>query len=200
MSDLTVGDRVLALDLDTNTLVYSNVILFMHLARDVTAVFTHAHTANGHSVTLTASHLLYVTKNDSTDVIMFADTLKPNDFLLTVPSPDVGTQSSDVTNVTSVVRRGLYAPVTQHGTIVVDGVVTSCYALIDSHVIAHAVFAPIRWYWTLTSLLSADQSAASVEKVGHHDLWPRQSDLDLHWYAQALYTVGYWLVPEQRRL
>ena len=39
---------------------------------------------------------------------------------------------------------GLAAPLTEEGTIVVDGTLASCYAEISSHMIAHAAFFPVR--------------------------------------------------------
>lgn len=40
---------------------------------------------------------------------------------------------------------GVYVPLTETGTLVVDGILASCYSSID-HYIAHAFVSPIRWF------------------------------------------------------
>ncbi|CAL8082434.1 unnamed protein product [Orchesella dallaii] len=49
-----------------------------------------------------------------------------------------------VISVEARVETGVYAPLTSTGNVVVDGVLTSCYALIDDQSLAHFAFAPVR--------------------------------------------------------
>lgn len=51
-----------------------------------------------------------------------------------------------IVSVNYVVRKGIYAPLTREGNIVVNSVVASCYAVINDHDLAHMSFAPVRWY------------------------------------------------------
>lgn len=50
-----------------------------------------------------------------------------------------------IVSVNYVTRKGIYAPLTREGNIVVNSVVASCYALISDHDLAHMSFAPVRW-------------------------------------------------------
>lgn len=62
-------------------------------------------------------------------------------------SPDQPTIILDqIVNINYVVRRGIYAPLTREGNIVVNSVVASCYAVISDHQMAHMSFAPVRWF------------------------------------------------------
>ena len=41
------------------------------------------------------------------------------------------------------------APLTEQGTIIVNNVHTSCYAIVKSHTVGHIALAPYRWYCRL---------------------------------------------------
>lgn len=58
-----------------------------------------------------------------------------------------------IVSVEYIVKKGIYAPLTREGNIVVNSVVASCYAMIKNHELAHAAFAPFRMYTYLTEWL-----------------------------------------------
>ncbi len=41
---------------------------------------------------------------------------------------------------------GFIAPLTLSGTILVDDILISCYAIIENHNLAHSIMAPVRWW------------------------------------------------------
>ena len=85
-----------------------------------------------------------------------------------------------VVDVQLVLDVGAYAPLTRAGTLLVDDVVASCYALVDSQSMAHWAFLPVR---TARSILGA--------------LWPSSSGpVGVHWYARTLYRMSEGLLPE----
>lgn len=51
-----------------------------------------------------------------------------------------------IVRVNYVNRKGVYAPLTREGNIVVNSVVASCYAVVSDHHLAHLSFAPVRWF------------------------------------------------------
>lgn len=51
-----------------------------------------------------------------------------------------------IVSVDYITRKGIYAPLTREGNIVVNSVVASCYAVISDHYMAHMSFAPVRWF------------------------------------------------------
>ncbi|KAJ8003967.1 hypothetical protein DPEC_G00153910 [Dallia pectoralis] len=75
---------------------------------------------------------------------------------------------------------GVYAPLTRHGTLAVNGVVVSCYAVVDGHGMAHWAFAPFRllYHWTGFG-------------GGHF------GDIGIHWYSQLLYWIGSLLLDSE---
>ncbi|EOB00587.1 Indian hedgehog protein, partial [Anas platyrhynchos] len=60
-----------------------------------------------------------------------------------------GWQPGEVVGVRGRTDVGAYAPLTSHGTLVVDGVVASCFALVQEHQLAQLAFWPLRLYHSL---------------------------------------------------
>jgi hypothetical protein len=78
------------------------------------------------------------------------------------------------------VSNGFYAPLTTEGNIVVDGVLTSCYGIINIEFIAHAAFAPVRAVHWLLQYISLPFNYAI----------DGSSSNGVHWYAEVLYDIG----------
>lgn len=123
-------------------------------------------------ITTTPSHLLLLAAADGWRE-SFAINIKVGDVLLTRGQGSV-MRPSRVVNTRMVSKRGVYAPLTRTGTIIVDDALASCYALVRSHALAHAAMAPLRWM--------AGWSGSSEQR-------------GVHWYANALYNVGDFVLP-----
>lgn len=149
--------------------------------------------ANGRTITLTPVHLLVL--EDFTSV--FAATVKIGDRLL-VRDKDNSLIASVVVDVKLILETGVYAPLTAAGTVIVDDVLASCYALVDSQDIAHWSFLPVRMVanvnkgfkriWDLLSKPITGWSETTVK--------PRmRPTTGVHWYAKFLYAVGEYVIP-----
>jgi hypothetical protein len=79
---------------------------------------------------------------------------------------------------------GYAAPLTEEGTILVNDMLASCYAVIDSHLIAHTAMAPARWWYTLNEGLTHFIDDSSLNEL--------QSTYEngTHWYPQLLYSFS----------
>lgn len=128
---------------------------------------------NNATITTTPSHLLLLAAADGWRE-SFADNVEIGDFLLTRGQGSV-MRPSRVVNIRRVSKLGVFAPLTRTGTIIVDDALASCYALINSHSIAHAAMAPLRWL--------AQWNRTPEVKRG------------VHWYANALYNIGDFVLP-----
>lgn len=202
MRDLRPGDRVLSSSAaeGRGPLVYSPVLTFLDRRPNITSVFYTISTVAGHHITLTAAHLIYVTdctwnetragphpdsarevgfSRDSGLRIVFASEVRPGQCVLT-SGGKAGSPAtfSPVTLVRARRSMGLYAPLTAHGSIVVNSVLASCYAAVDSHHLAHWALAPLRLFYTL--------------------MGPSGSQIDgLHWYPWLLQRLGTMLLDTE---
>ena len=65
------------------------------------------------------------------------------------------------TNYVCVHFIGVYVPLTMEGNLVVDGVLASCYAIVD-HNIAQIEMKPIQWYPDVIELIFGDENGVSA--------------------------------------
>lgn len=191
MSDLRVGDRVLSIS-SSGSVEYSDVMTFMDRDDDSYGLFYTLHTDSGKFLTLTAKHLLYIAKNNSTfsgvddSEIVFADTVREGQYLILGDTDSLNL--SKIVKITVDTRKGIYAPLTKHGTIIVNGVVTSCYAYINSASVAHLVFAPMRAYHDISQYFLSFLRTESHSAVSYNS--SNVPQIGMHWYARVLYNIG----------
>lgn len=176
VSEVRPGDQVLASSTadGSGPLTYSPVLSFLDRQPNITKTFYIIRTNNGASITLTAAHLIYVTDcafktwENATLRTVFASHVKPGQCIVTSQEKNA---LAVVTSVEEQQSYGLYAPLTQHGTIVVNGVLASCYAAINRPQLAHWVLAPLRLVYSI--------------------LPPPQAQSEgVHWYPQVLQWIG----------
>lgn len=97
-----------------------------------------------------------------------------------------------IVSVNYVTRKGIYAPLTREGNIVVNSVVASCYAVINDHELAHLSFAPIRWLSYLNEFL---QNLSPHSRALRSDTITTTSTREIHWYPSMLYSIARFILP-----
>ena len=173
MKDVEIGMEVLAVS-SNHKLVYSPVILMLDVDDIKLANYTIIESSGNHKLTLTPNHLVHASKtNDiSSSVPIFASQVKKGDKIFVAKSPDV-IEAVEVISTSSKVIKGAYAPLTREGTVVVDDVVASCYAVVNDHQFAHATFGPIHYLYD-----TFNTSLHSKQKQG------------ISWYPSMLQSLG----------
>lgn len=153
------------------------MVTFIDRDPNATRRFVEVTAENGVTITVTPSHLLLLASADEWRE-SFASNVEVGDVLLT-RGPAGVMRPSIVVRKSYVSKRGVYAPLTKAGTIIVDDALASCYAMVNSHSLAHTAMAPLRW---MSSWSGSRESAQGV-----------------HWYANMLYSVGDFLLPTTYR-
>lgn len=214
LDQLQLGERVAALD-STGTMVYSEVIAFLDRSPEDRRQFVRLTTESGRALTLTPSHLVPVSL-DSGITTEFASKVRVDDEIMTYNGSQSlkGTLRWDrVISTSLVLEEGIYAPLTTEGTLLVDEVVASCYAIVDSQVVAHYAFLPVRIWTNLKSgmnriarIIVAPFSTWNQLREGQKDLvkdavtihgngTTSNQPRGVHWYASMLYTVSLYVLP-----
>ncbi|KAM9320454.1 desert hedgehog protein [Gastrophryne carolinensis] len=173
LSELQLGDKILTTD-EKGQLTSTEVLLFLHKDLDKPATFIVIE-AEGHpySLRVTPNHLIFATKDPLAGFLpIYAHRVQVGDF---VEIHVNGTEllPSKVVKISIEEQIGIYAPLTAHGTLLVDGILTSCYASIEWHDLAHKSFAPVRLFHSMFNIIP--------EFIG--------SD-GIHWYCHFLYVLA----------
>ncbi|XP_068437834.1 sonic hedgehog protein isoform X2 [Clinocottus analis] len=195
VKDLQPGDRVLAADPAGNP-TYTDFIMFIDQDSTTTRLFYVIETDSGQKITLTAAHLLFVGHNATTTTeeeeeeeeeeeqmsAVFASQVRTGQKVFVFDSERSRLSPVTVKRIYTQEHEGSFAPVTVQGTVVVDRVLASCYAVIEDHELAHWALAPVRLAHWVSSLLCSSQPPVRAQKDG------------VHWYSKILYQLGTWLL------
>jgi hypothetical protein len=132
-------------------------------------------TYSNKTLTVSGSHLIPV----SDGTYKYAKKLFRDDEIITYDSEKKMQVEEKIKSILIEPIEGYVAPLTMSGTLLVNNVLASCYAVVDSHTIAHTAMLPARWWYSLNQHISyiVDNKAVS-NKNG------------THWYPQILMSVS----------
>jgi hypothetical protein len=139
LRDLRHGDRVMTLDMATGLPTFNTAYDFTSMHRNKTMNAVHITTEDQATISLSGVHMLFVSVTPyDPPRDMQAKHIKPGMFLWGA-SKNKPSQPLIVTNVDKRLVTGLSAPLTESGTIVVNGLLASCYTRSPHHVF-HALY------------------------------------------------------------
>ena len=176
MKEVVLGDKVLTLNSRVQP-SFSEVIAFLHYEPNASSEYLKVESEDGHCISISPDHLIFTGQPGGEKKAVFSATLQPGDHIIAVSNTH--TQHCKVKQVTSGTQDGIYCILTRTGTLVVDGVLASCYASYKSHKLSHAACAPLRVATALTKK--------------HTGKTPKEEGI--HGYAQFLSKVGKAITP-----
>ncbi|XP_068187966.1 desert hedgehog protein [Antennarius striatus] len=173
LSTLAPGERVMALS-GTGQVVFSQVISFLHWDQESRSTFLSLETEDGQKLAVTPHHLVFLAPrcrlNGSDYQARFASRAKTGDCVF-IHTTEGQVLPSRIISVSVEESVGVYAPLTEAGTVFVDGVLASSYALVEDHKLAHWAFGPLRLLssfnqvlWGLTKAQQSNESETSCTK------------------------------------
>ncbi|CAD5112722.1 DgyrCDS1940 [Dimorphilus gyrociliatus] len=156
MKDIDIGDLVQSEN------GFSKVIGWLHRDEEKLEKFFVLKNELGLNLKVTGEHLIAIEKDGQIQYQRAYETTK-RDFLINID--EFGRKSRQkITEIDVIEEKGIYAPLTDDGTIVVDSNLASCYAVVNSHQIGHLVFTPLRWMSNWTSAFPLEHSAELITK------------------------------------
>lgn len=225
VDEVELGERVAAMN-SQGELIYSEVIAFLDRAPTERRQFVRLITESGRVLTLTPAHLVPI-KDKSTifaarvrigDKILIAEEIKDSTFSVmeNVLDNEVYTRGQRlrwdrVIETRLILEKGVFAPLTTEGTLLVDDVIASCYAVIDSQTLAHYSFLPLRIWNSLESFFVRRPSPINgTIDVDRPDIRQQRTNNEttgidhnvndgkyngVHWYASLLYNFASSVLP-----
>jgi len=171
LENLKVGQRVASYKPGFDTPVYSEVYSFLDYDPNVSMKYLKigyvGESNMTGSIAISNDHLILAKRFESENFVYARDVHVGDTIFQNLNGKLVPVL---VDSVTTQISKGVYAPATMEGTVIIDGVVTSSYASV-SHEVGHAMLAPLRWaYWLSPSLVKTDAHG-------------------LHPYTQTLFNV-----------
>ncbi|XP_043939714.1 desert hedgehog protein [Protopterus annectens] len=190
LSDLHVSDWILTAD-SAGRLTPTIVLLFLDIDPKKRTSFIVLETEEPkRRLQLTPSHLLFISKNRSKSMETFQPTfasrVQIGNFVLVYKEGHF-IRPARIINVSTEEDIGVYAPLTSHGTLLVNEVLASNYAVIEKHQWAHLAFAPFRFFHSLVSSLPSFLSPPVniTQEAG------------VHWYSRFLYKLAKVVLDEE---
>ena len=157
MKDLSIGQSLMTLD-EEGSLRETTFLGWLHRDTNLKTEFLKITTDNGYKITLTPGHIIMVNNG-----MKLASQVTVGDQLVTKTGPAV------VVTIERIVTTGVYSPLTTTSTVLVSGILSSCFAasphnnisparVADYHSQAHTCFALVRSLpWLLDDCHSQDK-------------------------------------------
>jgi len=89
---------------------------------------------------------------------------------------------SPIRSIDIHLKNGYATPITQHGTLLVNNVSSSCYASVYHHSMGHIAMAPLRWLHRAKKLFGL---------VNQNESQPN----GIHWYPKVLNNFVHMFIP-----
>lgn len=164
MAELRTGDKLQGMKNQ------DEMLTFLHAHQTEMAWFHTITTASGHQLSLTRHHLLATVATDGNVIYTAAENVHIGDHLLVEQELNNTFDKSPVITIVLEQKLGYYAPLTHSGTIVVNGIVASCYVGVKSHDDAHFAMAPFRLFYNIASWWSVDEPFETLLGQSLHEL------------------------------
>lgn len=141
-------------------------------------------TDSGYNISLTEYHLIPIkslNKNEN-EKYLFANQVEVGDLLYVFKNDKI--QYSQVIDVITEMKKGYYAPLTMKGTLLINNILASCFALIKDHHLAQYYMFPFRYYYKLNRLFHSNDQSDIRRSEG------------LHWTIQIMFDFTSYFIPQ----
>ena len=139
MEEVRLGDRLLTLA--DGKLAATEVLGFLDKRINESIGYLNLVLENGGSLFISRSHIIFIQGKDNEQKDILAKDARIGDVVFVQD----GRKTARIIDIRMEDLPGAYVPLTTSGTLLVDGVLVSCYTN-AGHRLAHAAMAPLRWW------------------------------------------------------
>ncbi|XP_071114327.1 uncharacterized protein [Haliotis cracherodii] len=173
MKDIQIGEQLMSVS-SNGEITYSPVFLFGHANSNVTSEFINIITRQV-SIKLSPDHHIY-SKYDNQIVTVPSRQITRGNVIFRLDSNNNRLVEDEVTDICFCIEKGLYAPFTMSGTLVVEGVLASCYVDCVPPNWAHPLLWPVRLMYRMSPSFLAWISKPQTNGIPN---W-------IHWIMETL--------------
>ena len=119
---------------------------------------------------------------NGTENYVFAKQVELGNLLYVLKNDQIA--CSKVINIITEIKKGYYAPLTMEGTLVINNILASCFALIKDHHLAQYSMFPFRYYYTLKKLFHLNEPFNMYSSEG------------LHWIVEIMFYFASYFTPQ----
>uniref|UniRef100_A0A914C540 Hedgehog n=1 Tax=Acrobeloides nanus TaxID=290746 RepID=A0A914C540_9BILA len=189
MVDLKLGDYVKAYSAYDK---YDPVLSFLHRLPEQEAEFIQFNLTNDKILKITPSHLIYKVDCDqeysNEDInnlkAVPSQAIHPNDCLLSWSEDKL--VPTHINSISTIKQKGIFAPLTTSGNIVVNGVYTSCHSVSENYSLLKGTSQILQKLTGLLDYLSWSTEDNSINEI------------DIPFSTQILYEISRIVVPDQK--
>uniref|UniRef100_A0A915EVF4 Uncharacterized protein n=1 Tax=Ditylenchus dipsaci TaxID=166011 RepID=A0A915EVF4_9BILA len=171
MDELRIGDWIMSVDADAHidgtSLGWVRMSGVVVCQKQVGLVCQRLQLDGGQVIRLTAKHLIYICSQQAqlaSKQAILAEQVQVDDCLWVMEHLENGEYQlvkKKVVDVSVVLERGIYAPITSNGDILVNNVLASCYVLIQHNILQQSFVKMLKeWSWLrwMYSVKNLDES------------------------------------------
>uniref|UniRef100_A0A914PQ98 Hint domain-containing protein n=1 Tax=Panagrolaimus davidi TaxID=227884 RepID=A0A914PQ98_9BILA len=161
MDEIKIGEWILSGDSKSGEIGYTKVISWIHKKPNLMAEFLKITLENGQELKITKKHYIYkgICKNETSPLSItnnniqkvYAENVTINECVFTV-TPENQLIEKVINKIEIIQEKGIYAPLTETGNIIVNDILASCYSNINSNSMQHSI-SP--FYEILKNILSS---------------------------------------------
>jgi len=144
MSELVLGDQ-LATYTETEGKIFTKFLGWLDRGSSISG-FLEITTPSGRKVTLTENHIIFV-ENNKRHQPKYAGDVTLEDTIYTLENEKL--QETTIASIKRVSLQGYRTPLTETGTLLVDGILCSCYASFDHNLAQIAIYPVKLWPYLL---------------------------------------------------
>jgi hypothetical protein len=178
ISEVKIGDKILSVDPSTGIAEFSDIYFWGHKDPETVGNFYTVSTASGQTIQLSKEHYIYVSEAPGSIVDAVPLTpgfLKVGDSVWTYAEGQM--ICSPIVSIAHDEEKGLYAPFTLNGTVIVNGVYASSYAVpmpafLTANIVSaapsiwHTMLAPVRALYLANGAKWVAEVSAPYEAKG----------------------------------
>merc|ERR1719402_485749 len=161
--DVEAGESVMTSD-SAGRIRATRVLGFLRKNMATRANYLTITTEDGHRLSLSGTHVTFIFDDRDGDEGGYKDVMardvRIGDEMFVQDDETGGVKKTAVVQIEVEELEGAYVPVTDHGTLLVDGVYSSCYTN-TRHSLAHLALAPARWMPSLFLLTNKEEEGES---------------------------------------